>query len=202
MTRSDKVSHKRTDFTERKKKEAKKKERLHCRRLRAQEEKEEYIEKCWGTPVDDDLRLYLGKDANITRASEFYHTNYINFIGHCKLFPGAIEVLKFVKNKGFKTAVVTNTHHELTIKILKKFNLINYFDAVLGGDDVKSGKPDPEIIIKACNLLCVFPGDSVMVGDTNADMEAGKSAGCFTIGVGVRGDVKIEKLSELFEILR
>ena len=86
--------------------------------------KEEYIEKCWGTPVDDDLRLYLGKDANITCASEFYHTNYINFIGHSKLFPDAVEVLKFVKNKGFKTAVVTNTHHELTIKILKKFNRV------------------------------------------------------------------------------
>ena len=163
--------------------------------------KEEYIKNCWGTPVDDDLRLYLGRNADIKQASEFYHSNYVRFIEHSRVFPGVAEVLKFVKNKGFKTAVVTNTHRELALKILEKFNLLNYFDYVLGGDDVKAGKPDPEIVIKACDALGVLPGNAAMVGDTNADMKAGKNAGCFTIGVGVDGDIKIESSSELLKYL-
>jgi HAD superfamily hydrolase (TIGR01509 family) len=163
--------------------------------------KEEYMKNCWGTPVDDDLRLYLGECANIKQASEFYHSNYVRFIEHSRVFPGVVEVLKFVKNNGLKTAVVTNTHRELTLKILKKFNLLNYFDAVFGGDDVKAGKPDPEIVIKACSALGVLPKNAAMVGDTNADMNAGKNAGCFTVGVGVDGDVKIKNLSELLKHL-
>lgn len=164
--------------------------------------KEEYIKNCWGTPINEDLELYLGKGADITYASEFYHTNYVKFIEHTKIFPGAVEVLKFVKNNGLKTAVVTNTHRALTIKILKKFNLLNYFDAVFGGDDVKMGKPDPEIVLKACKTLGALPKDCFMVGDTYADISAGKGAGCFTIGIGIYGDCKIENLIELFKYLK
>lgn len=164
--------------------------------------KEEYMKNCWGTPVDDDITLYLGKDIDIKQVSAFYHLNYTRFIRYTKVLPGTVEALNSVKNTGLKTAVVTNTHHELTIKILKKFNLLNYFDAVFGGDDVKSGKPDPEIVLKACGALGVFPKNAIMVGDTPSDMKAGKSAGCFTVGFGgVKGDAEIKNLSELFKYL-
>ena len=163
--------------------------------------KDEFIENCWGTPTDYDLELYLGKDADIKQASGFYHSNYARFVEYSRIFPDTIKILKFVKDRGFKTAVVTNTHRELTLKILKKFNLLNYFDAVFGGDDVKNGKPNPEIMIKACSTLEVLPDDAVVVGDTHADILAGKNAGCFTIGIRVNGDLRIENLGELLKYL-
>jgi len=163
--------------------------------------REEYIKNCWGTPVNTDLEMYLGKDARISFASEFYHTNYTRFIEHTTIFPGVVEILNYLKEGGFKTAVVTNTHRKLTLKILEKFNLINYFDAVFGGDDVSEGKPAPEIVLKACEELGVLPKDAVMVGDTDSDMKAGRIAGCFTIGAGVKGDVKVVNLIELKKYL-
>ena len=165
--------------------------------------KDEYIKNCWGTPVDCDISLYLGKDADVKQASEFYHSNYTRFIEHTKILPGTAEALEKLKNTGLKTAVVTNTHRELTIRILKKFNLLNYFDAVFGGDDVKSGKPDPEIVLSACRALGVSPKNAIIVGDTPADMKAGNSAGCFTLGFGgVDGDAEIKNLNELFTYLK
>ena len=51
-------------------------------------------------------------------------------------------------------------------------------------------------------MLGVPVSNAILVGDTPPDMAAGRGAGCFTIGVGVLGDVRIERLGELLEILK
>ncbi|ODS36119.1 MAG: hypothetical protein A7316_10305 [Candidatus Altiarchaeales archaeon WOR_SM1_86-2] len=160
----------------------------------------EFTRECWGIPTGDDLEMYL-KNGDVEKWSNFYHSAYPKFIEHSIIFPDTIEVLETVKDD-FKTALVTNTYHELTIKILKYFRIRDYFDVVLGGDDVKKGKPDPEIIIKACGMLGVSPSNAILVGDTVSDMAAGKGAGCLRIGVGVDGDLRIERLGELLEIIK
>jgi beta-phosphoglucomutase len=68
---------------------------------------------------------------------------------------------------------------------------------------VSKGKPEPELITKACERLAVPPERAALVGDTNTDYQAGKAAGCLVIGVGANaaGDVHIERLEELFAVL-
>lgn len=51
------------------------------------------------------------------------------------------------------------------------------FDATITGDDVSEPKPDPEGIFKAMRALQAVPEETLFVGDSNADIQAGKSAG-------------------------
>jgi beta-phosphoglucomutase len=56
-------------------------------------------------------------------------------------------------------------------------------------------------VFKACNTLGVEPESTVLVGDTDSDVKAGKSAGCTVVGINVKADYTIKRLSELTEIL-
>ena len=102
-----------------------------------------------------------------------------------------------------KVGLVTNTPRANVTKIFEQFQLTNHFDAILTGDDVTRGKPDAEIVLKACERLSVQPEHAVLVGDTRTDYQAGKAAGCFVVGVGANsaGDVHIERLEDLFKVL-
>jgi HAD superfamily hydrolase (TIGR01509 family) len=162
--------------------------------------RETFKANCWGPDLRHNLgALHLGEDA-----AEYCVREQIKLIPLIELFPGAEEVVRRTKNDyKFKVGLVTNTPRENVRKILGHFQLANHFDVVMTGDDVKRGKPDPEIVIKACERLKVQPERAVLVGDTKADFQAGKAAGCFVIGMGSNsaGDAHIEELSELFMIV-
>ncbi|MNC30649.1 Pyrophosphatase PpaX [compost metagenome] len=58
-----------------------------------------------------------------------------------------------------------------------------FFELAITGDDVEKPKPDPEGIHKALDTLGIDPADAVFIGDSNADILAGKAAGLRTYGV-------------------
>lgn len=153
----------------------------------------------WGPDLRHNLPvLQLGADAE-----EYCVKEQVKLIELIELFPDTEEVLRRAKQEyKFKVGLVTNTPRENVTKIFEHFQLSNHFDVVLTGDDVKKGKPDAEIVIKACERLNVQPEHAVLVGDTKTDYQAGKAAGCFVVGVGGNsaGDVHIAKLDELFTI--
>jgi len=60
---------------------------------------------------------------------------------------------------------------------------MGYFDAIISGEDVEHPKPHPESLFKALQQLEVRPEKAVMIGDTEADILAGKNAKVRTIGV-------------------
>ena len=77
-----------------------------------------------------------------------------------------------------------------------------YFDAIICGDEVDHGKPDPEMMLKACKRLGVETKSAVLVGDTSADITAGKKAGCFVLGLKIGdGDKRVESLGEVEKFL-
>jgi HAD superfamily hydrolase (TIGR01509 family) len=159
--------------------------------------RETFEAKCWGPDLRHNLgALQLGEDAAAYCVQE-----QIKLIALIELFPGAEEVVRQTREKyKFKVGLVTNTPRENVDKILAHFQLSNHFDVVMTGDDVKKGKPDPEMVITACERLNVKPDRVILVGDTKADYHAGKAAGSFVIGVGSNsaGDLHLEQLSELF----
>ena len=86
--------------------------------------------------------------------------------------------------------------------MLKKAGFFEYFDHIIGGDLVKKSKPDPESLYKALELLNIDPSEAVFVGDSEYDIEAGKRAKVFTVGIAIEGgDKKITKLKELLDIV-
>jgi len=62
-------------------------------------------------------------------------------------------------------------------------------------------KPSPDMVLRACEMLGVPPEKALMVGDTESDVRAGRSAGCRVIGINVDADWKIRDMYELRRLL-
>ncbi len=155
---------------------------------------EEFEEKYWGIEVSKNIYdLGMGDDA-----VDYCRSRYIDHIDEIKVFSGVEEILSSLDGK---VGLVTSTPSDQTFELLNHFELIDHFDVIITGDDVESPKPEPEPVKKACRILDVLPRETVFVGDTESDVEAGRKAGCTVIGVGVDGDLRIEKFSELRDIL-
>jgi HAD superfamily hydrolase (TIGR01509 family) len=157
--------------------------------------KNEFIKKYWGHDLYHNL-----KSMNIPlKVGKFCNNIYGENTSNIKLYKETTPTLE--KLNGYKKAIITNTPKDCTIQILKKFDIGKYFDLIITSDDVKSAKPDPEIILKACKMLNVKPKDVVLVGDTDSDVKAGNKAGCPVIGLRIKADFTIDNLTELVDLL-
>ncbi len=99
------------------------------------------------------------------------------------LYPDVEEVLRDLKDRGFKMGVVTNKPSEFVAPILEKLGIDAFFVTVLGGDDLPVKKPDPLPLVAAMERLGATPDTTVMVGDSQNDIIAAKRAGVSAIGV-------------------
>ena len=89
------------------------------------------------------------------------------------VFPGVAEALKRL---GGRKSTATTKGTPTTRAVLEQFGLIGHFDHVQGTDGFPA-KPEPDVILKSLQVLEVPPEDCLLVGDTPADMEAGRRAG-------------------------
>ena len=119
----------------------------------------------------------------------------------CELTPNDIltsvtEKLDELKENGIKIAIGSSSKN--TPIILKQIGLDNYFDAVSDGNNITHSKPNPEVFLKAAEMLGVAPEDCMIVEDAEAGIEAGKRAGMKTLAVqGANGaDFKAKNLAE------
>lgn len=98
--------------------------------------------------------------------------------------PGAGELLSGIKRAGGRVGVVT---HDAVIPAQKHLAALGWeelVDVVVGADSCRERKPHPAGVLQACRALGVSPQQVVMVGDTAADLAAGRAAGCrLTLGV-------------------
>lgn len=157
--------------------------------------RDEFTEKFWGHELQDNLRN-LGLDENI---GIFCNNIYSNHINEIKIFSGTKETLeKLIK---YPKAIITNTPRDCAIQILKKFNIDDYFKVIVTSDQIEKGKPAPDIVFEACKRLGVKPSNVVLVGDTESDVKAGHAAGCKVIGINVKGDYTVQKISDLINLL-
>ncbi|MBM7541989.1 HAD family hydrolase [Amphibacillus cookii] len=92
-------------------------------------------------------------------------------------------MLSLLQDKGIKLAIVTGKARQSFEISVDALGLDYDFQAVITGDDVRHAKPDPEGIEKALKIMGVEAAEAIYLGDSNADIEAGKRAGVRTIGV-------------------
>jgi HAD superfamily hydrolase (TIGR01549 family) len=141
-----------------------------------------------------------------------YKALYFDFIDLSVLYPGVVEILNYLNRKQIKVSLLTTKVQDQAEKIIHYFNLGSSFDYLKGRRDGLAHKPSPEPLLYICRKLNVEPAESVMVGDTELDIQCGKSAGSKTCGVlfGYRTKEQLEKekpdflisgLSELIKIL-
>ena len=88
-----------------------------------------------------------------------------------------IEFLKWAKSENISMGVCTNKQEHLAVDLLKKLKIYHYFEYVSGGNTFQYCKPDPRHLI---NTLEIMNGDlkkAIMIGDSENDADAAKSAG-------------------------
>lgn len=99
-------------------------------------------------------------------------------------FPGAGELLGILKEKGYSLALCTNTSKR---KMKSNFTASGLseelFDAIVTAEDIKNGKPDPEIFLKGAALLGKDPALCAVVEDAEIGLQGAKRAGMTSIAV-------------------
>jgi HAD superfamily hydrolase (TIGR01549 family) len=93
------------------------------------------------------------------------------------------QLLTYIGSNDMKIGVITGKSRKAYQISSEALKLSNFFDIVITGDDVRQPKPNPEGIFTALAYLGVSKEEAVFVGDSNADIKAGKSAGLRTYGV-------------------
>ncbi|SFT02183.1 HAD family hydrolase [Paenibacillus sp. BC26] len=122
--------------------------------------------------------------ASVLQAIEDYYALYEK--GHYNNFPDEqelIDLLQHLKEQGVKIGVITGKSRRAFVISSEALQLRRFFDVTITGDDVDKPKPDPEGIHKALQQLGIDNASAIFVGDSNADILAGKAAGLRTYGV-------------------
>ena len=89
---------------------------------------------------------------------------------------GVKEVFEYIRNNGLKCAVATSTRRESAEKTLHKIGVWDYLDAVVYGDEVEHGKPEPDIFLRAAKAIGISPSEAVVVEDSINGIKAGYAA--------------------------
>lgn len=79
---------------------------------------------------------------------------------------GLFELLDFLKDNNIKMAVATSTSAKTALKVIKKAGVYDCFDSFVCGDDVKNGKPHPEVFLTAAERIGVPPEECVAFEDS------------------------------------
>lgn len=142
-----------------------------------------YAGNCLGIEINDEIlceirgtnkeyirKLFLKKFNTINfeqlyQLREKFIENNIETNG-IKMKKGLTIILEFLKKNNYKIAVASSSHEKTIKKYLEKMNILEFFDVILGGDMVENGKPDPEIYLKAIELLNIPKEQCVGVEDS------------------------------------
>ncbi|OGW54212.1 MAG: hypothetical protein A2Y81_10985 [Nitrospirae bacterium RBG_13_43_8] len=122
-------------------------------------------------------KMHLKSDF-IRRFLEYYSEHLTN---NSKEYPHIRETLENLTN--LRKAVISNKREDLSKRLLEKLGLSEYFDLIIGSDTASERKPSAVPVLYVINKLGVSIEESIIVGDSNYDIEAGRKAGVKTVAV-------------------
>lgn len=96
---------------------------------------------------------------------------------------GLLPLLRRLKKKNYMLAVASGSARSDVQLCLKLLKIRRFFSAVLTGDDVKRGKPDPALFLKAARALGISPAECAVIEDSQNGVEAAQRAGMFCIAL-------------------
>jgi len=97
--------------------------------------------------------------------------------------PGLTHFLEQARAMGIKMAVASVGGIDIVGFVLNNLKITHFFDAVVSAEDVKNGKPDPEIFLLAASRLGIAPGDCLVIEDTLAGLLGAQRAGMRSIAI-------------------
>jgi HAD superfamily hydrolase (TIGR01509 family) len=162
-----------------------------------------FVEACRNVGFEADVSVYykcIG--GNAARTKEILTQGYgdsfpfdsVDRLWHAKYeeeaathpFPvkaGALQLLRLLKERGVRTAVVTSTRHDSAQRKLSNAGLAQFFEFVVGGDEIVNCKPDPEIYLQACRRLGEAAARCIALEDSDNGVLSACAAGLTVIQV-------------------
>lgn len=121
---------------------------------------------------------------------------YTMEIVHTKCKPTFLHefALSQLRQRGYKLAVASNSVRNSVEVMMEKSCLKRFLDALLSNEDVKNGKPAPDIYLAACQRLELNPAECLVVEDNQHGIEAGRAAGCPVMVVDSVHDVNLDNI--------
>ena len=129
-----------------------------------------------------------------------YYVEMLQQLDSSALLDGALETLKMLREKGYKTAVGSASKNAPLI--IEKTGLLPLIDEISCGLDITRSKPDPEVFLVAAKKLNLDPSECLVVEDAAAGIQAARAGGMKSLGVGpyfntLGADYAAQKLSEV-----
>lgn len=143
---------------------------------------EDEIQAFIGPPLRDSL-MKIRPDQVDEMMDTYRSHNLENHDRLVKAFDGVFETVKNLHEKGIKMAIVTSKLRDTAIKGMVLTGIDQFFDVIIGLDDVDNAKPHPEALVEAMDQLKADPMTTMMVGDNSHDLEAAHNAGVLATGV-------------------
>lgn len=113
---------------------------------------------------------------------------------HSCLYPGVVEGLDRLEEKGFRIGCVTNKAARYTLPLLEALGIKRRFEWIICGDTLSKKKPDPMPLLHAAELAEANPGNCLMLGDSISDVKASRAAGfsiiCMSYGYNHGEDIR------------
>lgn len=129
------------------------------------------------------VKNYGKGDVQVEEVVAYKLAQYFLLASGAQLVPGALDFIKWCRAKYKYLALGTSGLQEIQEYVFKRFNLSQYFDFVITGNQAKNGKPHPEIYQRVVEYLKLLPANCVVIEDSDNGIKAGRSAGCQTFGI-------------------
>ena len=110
-----------------------------------------------------------------------------------------IEIMKKLREKNFKIACCSNSIRRSVLIILSKLGLIEFMDLILSNEDVKNGKPHPEIYWSAMSSMGFLPDETLIIEDSPHGLLAANRSKAHVLRVNNPEDITYEKILSILE---
>ncbi len=155
------------------------------------------LEKYEGEPLDD------AKKADLLERKNNIYREYLGEMSPSDVTGDVRDTLKKLKENGIKLAVGSSSKN--TAFILEKTDLTDAFDAVADGTMIVRSKPDPEVFLKAAELIDMAPSDCLVIEDADAGVEAAIAAGMHSAAIGAarnshKAEAEIESVADILNL--
>ncbi|EAY03505.1 HAD-superfamily hydrolase, subfamily IA, variant 3 containing protein [Trichomonas vaginalis G3] len=124
------------------------------------------------------------------------------YLEKATLKKGADRLVRYLDDKGYKTAIVTSNDPQIAEALSKSNNIRHLFDAICSSNEVVKAKPEPDVYLHAARKLGVQPKDCLTFEDTVSGITSGKKAGMKVCAIfdtnSVSSDPTKKQLSDFY----
>jgi len=162
---------------------------------------EHEFRKHWGQSTEHDVEIFM-PERTLAEVKRYFLDHHGEYVKYLTMERNANRSLDLVRELRLAAGCVTNSHRVIVEQTLAHLGLNRHFDTVITADDVVQPKPDPEMLLKACNHLHVVPERTLFLGDTKTDALAAQNAGCIFVGYRVNAELRVNSHQEFTSCLK